>query len=50
MDIRMDGMTGIEAAEVILERDPRAKILFLTTFSDDEYIVRPCNWALKDIF
>lgn len=38
MDIRMDGMTGIEAAKKILEQDKDAKILFLTTFSDDEYI------------
>lgn len=40
MDIRMDGMTGLEAAEVILAEDKNASILFLTTFSDDEYIVK----------
>lgn len=40
MDIRMDGMTGLEAAEVILAEDKNANILFLTTFSDDEYIVK----------
>jgi DNA-binding NarL/FixJ family response regulator len=40
MDIRMDGMTGLEAAELILKDDPKARILFLTTFSDDEYILR----------
>lgn len=28
MDIRMDGMTGIEAAEIILGKDKKAKILF----------------------
>ena len=28
MDIRMDGMSGIEAAETIIERDKKAKILF----------------------
>ena len=38
MDIRMDGMNGLEAAEAILKNDPEAKILFLTTFLDDEYI------------
>ncbi|MCR4642411.1 MAG: response regulator transcription factor [Lachnospiraceae bacterium] len=43
MDIRMDGMNGLEAAEAILKNDPEAKILFLTTFLDDEYI----NKALK---
>ena len=40
MDIRMDTMSGLEAAEIILRSYPDAKILFLTTFSDDEYIVR----------
>lgn len=40
MDIRMDEMTGLEAAEIILKQHPEAKILFLTTFLDDEYIVQ----------
>lgn len=40
MDIRMDGMTGIDAAEEILSHDNNARILFLTTFSDDEYIAK----------
>ncbi|MEH2943002.1 response regulator transcription factor [Lachnospiraceae bacterium KK002] len=47
MDIRMDEMTGLEAAEVILKRDPEAKILFLTTFLDDEYIVRSLKLGAK---
>jgi DNA-binding NarL/FixJ family response regulator len=33
-------MTGLEAGEQILKTDPKARILFLTTFSDDEYIVK----------
>ncbi|MBO5425733.1 MAG: response regulator transcription factor [Lachnospiraceae bacterium] len=40
MDIRMEGMTGLEAGEKILTRYPDAKILYLTTFMDDEYIVK----------
>lgn len=40
MDIRMDGMTGLEAGEQILKTDPTARILFLTTFADDEYIIK----------
>lgn len=40
MDIRMNGMTGLEAGEKILSEDPSARVLFLTTFSDDEYIIR----------
>ena len=39
-DIQMPGMDGLEAAERILGDDPDARIVFLTTFSDDEYIVR----------
>ena len=47
MDIRMDGMTGIEAAEKILENDKKARILFLTTFSDDEYIAKAFRIGVK---
>ncbi len=47
MDIRMDGMTGIEAAEKIIASDPDAKILFLTTFSDDEYIIKALRLGSK---
>lgn len=47
MDIRMDGMTGIEAGEVILREHPDARILYLTTFSDDEYIIKAMNMGAK---
>jgi DNA-binding NarL/FixJ family response regulator len=47
MDIRMDGMTGIEAGEAILKAHPDAKILFLTTFADDEYIVKALKMGAK---
>ena len=40
MDIQMPGRDGLSAAQEILARDPAARIVFLTTFSDDEYIVR----------
>lgn len=40
MDIRMEHMTGLDAAERIMKVYHDAKILFLTTFSDDEYIVK----------
>lgn len=39
MDIRMGGITGLEAGRKILSKDSKAKILFLTTFEDDEYII-----------
>lgn len=47
LDIQMKEMSGLEAAEQILEKDPEAKILFLTTFSDDEYIIKALNLGAK---
>lgn len=47
MDIRMGGMTGLEAGEKILELSPQAKILYLTTFMDDEYIVKALHIGAK---
>lgn len=47
MDIRMDKMTGLEAAALIIEKHPDAKILLLTTFSDDEYIVKAIRIGAK---
>ena len=47
MDIRMENMTGLEAAEKILSEDKNAKILFLTTFSDDEYILKALDIGAK---
>ncbi|GLC32282.1 response regulator [Clostridium omnivorum] len=47
IDIRMEAMTGIEAGEAILKKDKNAKILFLTTFSDDEYIIKALNIGAK---
>lgn len=43
MDIRMSEMTGLEAAEQLLVEDSSRKILLLTTFSDDEYIIKALN-------
>ena len=40
MDIRMKETDGLKAAEDILKEFPSARILLLTTFSDDEYIIR----------
>lgn len=47
MDIRMKKMSGLEAGREILKRHPDAKILFLTTFSDDEYIVKALHIGAK---
>ena len=47
MDIRMEQMNGIDAAEQILAKYPDAKILFLTTFVDDEYIIKALHLGAK---
>ncbi len=47
MDIRMEGMTGIEAGREILREFPDARILYLTTFSDDEYIIDAVRMGAK---
>ena len=47
MDIRMDGMTGLEAGELILAEDRDARILYLTTFLDDEYIIKALKIGAK---
>ncbi len=40
MDIRMQLTDGLQAGEMILRRHPEARILYLTTFADDAYIIR----------
>jgi len=47
MDIRMQQMNGLEAAKQILSFDSEARILLLTTFSDDEYIIKALNIGVK---
>ncbi len=47
MDIRMHGTSGIQAAHTIISRFPEAAILFLTTFSDDEYIIQALKMGAK---
>lgn len=47
MDIRMETMSGLEASEIILGRHPEAKILLLTTFLDDEYVVKAIKLGAK---
>lgn len=47
MDIRMKEMGGLEAAEIIIMSHKDAKILFLTTFSDTEYIIKALKIGAK---
>lgn len=47
MDIRMQNMNGLEASTEILKIDSEANILLLTTFLDDEYIVKALRLGVK---
>ena len=47
MDIQMKNVSGLSAAEEIMKKDSDAKILLLTTFSDDEYIVKALDIGVK---
>jgi DNA-binding NarL/FixJ family response regulator len=38
MDIRMPGMNGIEATQLITAGDTHARVLVLTTFDEDDYV------------
>lgn len=47
IDIQMPGMNGLDAAREILTKDPAARILFLTTFSDQAYIEQAMRLGMK---
>ncbi len=47
MDIQMPEGDGISAAERILADDAGARIVFLTTFADDDYIARALHIGAK---
>ena len=47
MDIRMQKMSGLDAGERILKKYNDAKILYLTTFLDDEYIIKAIRLGAK---
>lgn len=47
MDIRMEILSGLEAGERILAEYPDARILYLTTFLDDDYIIRALQIGAK---
>ena len=47
MDIQMPGVDGLAAARGILAESPGARVVFLTTFSDDEYIVEALRMGVR---
>lgn len=54
MDIRMPIMNGVDCTAAIKEKYPHIKVLILTTFDDDEYIIEGLRngaegYILKDL-
>ncbi len=47
LDIQMAGSDGLSAAESILAKHANARVVFLTTFADDDYIVRALHMGAK---
>lgn len=47
MDIRMQKTDGLEAGRQLLDFDQKAKILYLTTFADDEYIIQALRMGAR---
>jgi DNA-binding NarL/FixJ family response regulator len=54
MDVRMPTMDGIDALAVLRQRVPACRVVMLTTFDDEEYVVRALRagatgYLLKDL-
>lgn len=52
LDIFMDGMTGMDAARIVYQKDKNCKIIFLTTtdaFSQQSYSVHAVYYLMKPI-
>ena len=47
IDIQMPGTSGLDAAREILDTDPAARILLLTTFADQSYIAQAMGLVAK---
>jgi Response regulator containing a CheY-like receiver domain and an HTH DNA-binding domain len=54
MDVRMPEMNGVESTRLIKEKYPETKVLMVTTFDDDQYVIEALRFGavgylLKDM-
>jgi DNA-binding NarL/FixJ family response regulator len=54
MDVRMPEMDGVEAVAVLRQKAPATRVVMLTTFDDEEYVVQAlragaAGYLLKDL-
>jgi DNA-binding NarL/FixJ family response regulator len=54
MDVRMPEMDGVEAAAILHRRAPEVRVIMLTTFDDEEYVLQALRagasgYLLKDL-
>ena len=54
MDVRMPEMDGVEAAAILHRRAPEVRVVMLTTFDDEEYVLQALRagasgYLLKDL-
>jgi len=54
MDVRMPGVDGVEAVGLLRARAPECRVVMLTTFDDEEYVVQALQagafgYLLKDL-
>lgn len=47
MDVRMPIMDGVAATQTLTAQAPDIKVLVLTTFNDDEYVIQALRWGAK---
>ncbi len=45
MDVRMPGMDGVQATKAVKNKYPEMKIIILTTFDDDEYVLNGLKYG-----
>jgi DNA-binding NarL/FixJ family response regulator len=47
MDVRMPEMDGVAATQIIFKQFPKTRVLVLSTFDDDDYVVRAMQGGAK---